>query len=601
MRFQTKMSITYAVFILFVGVVIAFAYYRYNVNQYRKTETKNLEIAAQQVANQIDELIKPMDTRTRYILSDAEILESIRFLASPPLGEANARYLEKARGTIQAGLNIDYVMNSFYRVVLFNPNDEIISSRTPPPQQSTKTVTELETMPWLVTADEAKGKPILVAAHEDTWGILTRPGVFSLVKAIQGSGMGYIEVQRTIESVAKAITLPKDNLKTIIFVNNGELLYASGSGMNPAAYWEAQKEKTADSVIEAEIDGAGSLIAVSRSSYGAVVMVLESMADIRQASNSVAPITVGIALIFCVISMAFVVLASRFLTRPLRQLRGIMEQTQLENLGREITVTMPNNELDALNVSYQNVLERLRESIVKEKQASLLQLKAQFDLLQAQVNPHFLYNVLNVIAQRGTENGDEAICDLCASLASMLRYSTNTKMRFATIEQELDYLGQYFYLLKSRYKHKLTFTVEVDRNIYGQAIPKIALQQIVENCINHGFENATENMNVQIIGLMEDNRWVILVRDNGQGFEESKLEEIGAKIADIKRRITRERSGVEMEIGGMGLANTYARLYLLFGDDLVFVARNRENGSEVLISATINEGGIDDVQGDGRG
>ncbi len=151
-RFQTKMSITYAVFILLVGVVISFIYYRYSVSQYRQTEEKNLEIAAQQAASQIDELIKPMEMRTQYILSDPKILEGIRFLASPPLGEANAGYLEKARSTVQAGGLLDYVMNSFYRVVLFNQGGEVISSRAAPPEL-TQTTVDFERMPWLSDVD----------------------------------------------------------------------------------------------------------------------------------------------------------------------------------------------------------------------------------------------------------------------------------------------------------------------------------------------------------------------------------------------------------------------------------------------------------------
>jgi two-component system sensor histidine kinase YesM len=592
MRFQTKMSVTYAVFILIVGVAITFFYNRYIVAEYRKTEEKNLEIAAGQAASQIDELIKPMETRSRYILSDPLILESIKFLASPPPGEANAGYMENARATVQAGLLLDYVMNSFYRVVLFNPAGSVISSRITPPVL-TQTVTEYEQMPWLTAVDAAKGKPVLVPAHEDIWGINYRPQVFSLIRAIQGGNMGYIEVQRTVDSIAEAIVMPKHNLRVVVLLGNGEPLYANTDGIDFTAYFNAlQIGKTA---FEAHISGRRELIAVSRSSYGAIVVVAEAMEDVERASSSVAPITIAIVSIFSAISVAFVIIASRFLTKPLRVLRVVMEQTRLENLGHEINVVMPNNELEALNLSYQSVLERLRESIVKEKQASLLQIQAQFDLLQAQVNPHFLYNVLNVISQRGAENDDEVICDMCSSLAAMLRYSTNTKIRYASIEQELRYLEQYFYLLKSRYKHKLSYSIEVDKGIHEQVIPKIVLQQIVENSVNHGFANAVDNMNIRIIGLIEDNRWVLLVRDNGQGIEDSKLKEIFDKLMGTKARIVRDRSNVELEIGGMGISNTYARLYLKFGDDLDFVIRNREKGTEVLISATIAKGVGDDV------
>ncbi len=481
-------------------------------------------------------------------------------------------------------------MHSFHRVILFNPGGEIISSRTAP-SVLTRTAADFERMPWLSAVDEAKGKPVLIGAHEDTWSLRSPPEVFSLVRAIQGQGMGYIEVQHTVESVADAISLPKETLEVLVFLHGGELLYTNASD-DPADYYAALG---GDAIFEADIGGRSELVAVSRSAYGAVVIVAEPMSVIHAGSRYIVSITVGITALFCLISMVFVVLASRILTKPLRELRNVMGQTRLENLGNEVTVTMSNNELEALRISYQNMLERLSEAIIKEKRALILQLQAQFDLLQAQVNPHFLYNVLNVISQRGAENDDEVICELCTSLASMLRYSTNTKLRYATIAEELKYLEQYFYLLKSRYKHKLSYSIDVDASLYGQIIPKIVLQQIAENCVNHGFANAVDDMRVHIAGFIEDKRWVLLVRDNGQGIGEIRLGEINARIAEVKARIARERAQVELEIGGMGVLNTYARLYLKFGDDLDFIIRNRENGVEVLISASITKEGEDSV------
>lgn len=601
MRFHTKMITIYAAFILLVGGLISLGYYSYSAGQYRKTVEQNLRVAAQQVVNQIDEMIKPMETRTLYILSDAQILESIRLLSHAKQYAIADAYLNNARDIIQKGLNIDYVMNDFYRVILFNPVGDVISSRTPPPL-ATKTVAALEDMPWLAVADAAKGRPVLITAHEDTWGVQSRPEVFSLLRAIQGSNMGYIEVQRTIESVADTVALPKEGLEVAVFVNSGELLYANGSGQNAGNYWAAFLGAEENAVLEVAQAGTSMLSAASRSSaYDVVAVVADSMVSVQAGSNSLASIAAGIAAIFCIISLGYVIVAAHFLTSPLRKLREVMENTQLGNLEQEIQMAMPNDELKALNLSYQNLLERLHQSIVKEKQASLLHLQAQFDLLQAQVNPHFLYNVLNVITQHGMQVEDEEICDICASLASVLRYSTNTKQRYATIAQELQYLEQYFYLLKSRYKHKLSFTIAVDAGIHGQFIPKIALQQVVENCINHGLANSTHDMRVTIEGWRQENRWTIRIRDNGQGFDAEKLQEIIARLTTVKTRMAQDRSTVELEIGGMGLVNTYARLYLLFGESLEFVLSNHENGAEVRISAACKEAGAYEIPGDDRG
>lgn len=164
-----------------------------------------------------------------------------------------------------------------------------------------------------------------------------------------------------------------------------------------------------------------------------------------------------------------------------------MENTGLENLDAELAVPDTDDEVQAVGIAYQNLMRRLNESIVKEKRMSLLQLQAQFDTLQAQVNPHFLYNVLNVISSRGIMDGDEEICEICGCLAAMLRYSTNTKERYATVEKELEYLERYIFLLKSRYEHRLEVEVDCEESVKHEQLPKIVLQQLVENNIQHGY------------------------------------------------------------------------------------------------------------------
>ena len=95
----------------------------------------------------------------------------------------------------------------------------------------------------------------------------------------------------------------------------------------------------------------------------------------------------------------------------------------------------------------------------------------------------------NVISSRGVLNDDDVICEICDGLASMLRYSTNTKERYATVEKEADYLEAYIRLLKCRYEHKLEYQITIQPEIKDCILPKLVLQQLVENSISHGWQN----------------------------------------------------------------------------------------------------------------
>lgn len=587
MRFQTKIIAGYAIFVFALALIIGFAYHSYTFEQYRKTEENNLRVAADQLCSQMEERISRMELATEYILSDPNILESLQILGKVGDGNISEQYIEHAKSEIQSGISTYYITNNFYRAVVFNQNKDIFSTYNSLARR-VKTEVDFGEMEYIEEADLNKGKPIIISAHDDPWGLQESCQVFSLLKAIQGKNMGYIEIQYQVESLSQ-LQLPKKELSYIIMINEDELLYSSNDETVLSEYKKLLKlnDEFVKTIEKKEGDEVLAAKSVS-GQYPITILVLEDTKEVSKMSSYNTPMTFAIALAFFSVSMIFVILLSRILTKPIRQLRLVMENTRLENLGENVSVDAPNDEIKALSISYKDVMERLQESMVKEQRLSMLQLQAQFDSLQAQVNPHFMYNVLNIISARGMIVEDEKICEMCGSLAAMLRYSTNNKDRYATVREELKYLEQYFYLLKARYEHKIEFMVEVDKSIMEELIPKVALQQVVENCINHGFENSVDQMEVVISGWQDRRCWYIKVHDNGQGFKESVLKELGVKIETTRRRILKERNNMELEIGGMGLINTYARCLLLYHDKLIFKMGNGIDGADVVMGAELN-------------
>lgn len=333
--------------------------------------------------------------------------------------------------------------------------------------------------------------------------------------------------------------------------------------------------------------------------YGIRVVALEEKTEIIAGMKEAVMIALGMAIGCFVISMGVVIFIASKLSRPLTVLKDQMENTGIENMDAELVVPNTDDEVQAVGIAYQNLMHRLNESIVKERRMSLLQLQAQFDTLQAQVNPHFLYNVLNVISSRGIMDGDEEICEICGCLAAMLRYSTNTKERYATVEKELEYLERYIFLLKSRYEHRLEVEIDCEESVKQEQLPKIVLQQLVENSIQHGYNNSKNIMKIHVHGWRDENGWYFEVRDNGQGTTEEVREELNQKMKKIRKKIMSRGSSIEMEIGGMGLANTYARMFLLYNGRAVFRIRNLEEGLSVIIGVSEKEVEAD-VSGDGR-
>lgn len=160
----------------------------------------------------------------------------------------------------------------------------------------------------------------------------------------------------------------------------------------------------------------------------------------------------------------------------------------------------------------------------------------------------------------------------------MLRYSSNNKERYATVKQELEYLDKYVYLLKSRYEHRLEVEVSCSPDIMEEILPKLVLQQLVENSVQHGYTNGMSVMKISVSGWRKGAAWFLQVRDNGEGITPEAKEKLDRKMKAIRERILRKSSTIEMEIGGMGLANTYARMFLIYAEDVVFDMENSQEG-----------------------
>ena len=601
MKFRTKLILFFSIVIFFISAILGIVCYNYNSKRLSEKAAQSLKFYSRQTAANVDFTVDSMKHVTDYILSEQDMLYAMKTLP---------KYYEKGNygfgktikhndllDTLNTGLAMYYIDSNFYRVIIFNEFGDVASS-TNNGSKLTNKARNTSDIKWLDSAARMHGKPILIAPHMDGWGIRESEEVFSLARKVQGGDFGYIEVQYATDELKDIFEIPDSDIKVVAFLPGGEILYQSeGLTGDLVSYIKKHPEVTKMDSITVSSDTSMWASEIS-DNYGIRVVALEEKTGIIAGMKEAVMIALGMAIGCFVISMGVVIFIASKLSRPLIVLKDQMENTGIENMDAELVVPNTDDEVQAVGIAYQNLMHRLNESIVKERRMSLLQLQAQFDTLQAQVNPHFLYNVLNVISSRGIMDGDEEICEICGCLAAMLRYSTNTKERYATVEKELEYLERYIFLLKSRYEHRLEVEVDCEESVKQEQLPKIVLQQLVENSIQHGYNNSKNIMKIYVHGWRDETGWYFEVRDNGQGTTEEVREELNEKMRKIREKIMSRGSSIEFEIGGMGLANTYARMFLVYNGKAVFRIRNLEEGLSVIIGVSEKEDEAD-VSGDG--
>ncbi len=591
MKFRKKMVLAYMTVALLVSLILGIVVAKISLEYETTSQQNNLLVTAKSYVTQMDERLRRMDAIMQYILSDTNLLESITWLAEAQGREVPNRYVLDAKSELSTGLSTEYTMKNCYRTVFFNQNSFLTSSaiyKTGGSDRRTErliTDFKVEEIPYLEPVIEADGRSVIVTEHLDYWVPSEPVRVYSLMKALRGEGMGFLEVESRMETFDTLETSDPD-IDFLIVVNGGELLYASDEeyGKELAEDDRRRMKELQEDVIRTE-DGA-IYTKASSPDFDMEVLAYKKSFLLEKERRRLFSVGFLITLATFGISMLMVIFWSGVLTKPIKRLQETVENTNIENLQdtKHLEKVGGSDELQELIQAYQAMTARLDRALKNEKQAALLQLQAQFDTLQAQVNPHFIYNVLNTISSRAVLDNDEAICEMCGCLGNMLRYSTNNKERYAAVKKELEYLDDYFYLLKARHDSKLDVSIDVDEIIGKQIIPKMTLQQLVENCVKHGFKNTDSRVYISVTGRVYEDRWIIQVQDNGPGISEQMLRKLQEKLEEVREDILEKSMTAEMEIGGMGIANTYTRCLLLYSENLIFEAGNVTGGRGFLVT-----------------
>ncbi len=591
MKFRSKMVLAYTTVAFLTSLILGIAVARISLQYEMTSQKNNLRVSAKSCVTQMDERLGRMDAIMQYILSDSVLLESITWLAKAGDGNAPNRYVLDAKSNLSMGLSTEYIMKNSYRTVFFNQNSFVTSSAIyttgsgDMPTQRIISEFLVEDIPYLEPVSAAAGESVIVSVHPDYWSSNDTVLVYSLMKALRGEGMGFLEVESRVDSL-QSLELSDPDIHFLVVANGGELLYASEKGYGTELS-ESDCERIKELQDDMVLTDKGMIYTKSASSeFDLTVLAYKKNSLLEKEMWRLFSIAALATLATFGISLAMIVFWAGVLTRPVKRLQETVENTNIENLQdhQRLEEDGYTDEFQELIRAYQAMMARLDKALQKEKQAAMLQLQAQFDTLQAQVNPHFIYNVLNTISSRAVLDNDETICEMCGCLGNILRYSTNNKERYASVEKELEYLDSYFYLLKARYGNRLEVVIDVEEEIRKRIIPKMTLQQLVENCVKHSSRNMDRTIRILLMGRKREGSWTIRVEDNGPGISEPDLLDLRGRLEEIRRGILERGIPAEMEIGGMGIVNTYARCLLLYSEDLLFEMENVPHGQGFCVT-----------------
>jgi len=590
LRFQNKLLFTYTLLILLLTVVLSILFYGYSADVFERNALDTYELLGAKLGQQLDNVMRPMDFISTNLISDAGFKTSLASLDSLDRTNPRNSYITtEAELRIRSLLYSYSIVKNFYAVVVFNRRGDFFSSNFMDHREVSSANSVASKPVWIGPAITAEGRSVSVAPYEDRWRTEGRAVVFGRARSVPGlkGELGFIEVQNRVEGLESIMEVPgQEFVRILIFQASGDVFYLS-EDIAPDLIEYYRSRGASDLGASAQgtgfrrnpLTGQEEAIVATTSDYsGLTVALVLNKRILLSPLRFIRFLTLGLGVLIIFFSVAYTWFSSKQLTKPLKLIQGRMEMTGLSNLPQGVPLEHPNDEIVALDLSFRNLTARLDEAITRELGSRTRWMQARLDSLQAQVNPHFINNILTVIANRGLESGDERIGEICDGVASMLRYSTSTEERSADVEQELEHVGTYLFLMKQRLEDKLSYRVEAESAVRKAVMPKMVLQQIVENSINHGYRRIPKPITIGIRGYASDGRWIMELTDDGEGFDPARLAGLEERIRTAERSLRAGTEGTGMGIGGLGLLNTWSRLFLFYRGDFLWRIENRDSG-----------------------
>ncbi len=244
----------------------------------------------------------------------------------------------------------------------------------------------------------------------------------------------------------------------------------------------------------------------------------------------------------------------RSITMPITRISRVTNQVAKGNLSVRAAAES-GAEARMLSDSLNAMIDKINELLDQVTTEQIRLRKAEFELLQAQINPHFLYNTLDTIVWLAEAGDQKRVVSMVGNLSDFFRTSLNQGKDIISIREELAHVRSYLEIQQVRYQDILRYEITVPEDLYEYKIPKITIQPLVENALYHGIKNKRGQGTITITGERSENGFVLYVRDNGIGMTQERLNEVRAGIQKLSY------TGKEI----YGLYNVNERIRLNFG------------------------------------
>ncbi len=565
---KNKLIILFIIFIIVPVSILGFYLINYSVQVIQQTVLKSSIQSNEQIIKNLDSFLKTMEKLSEYPIADKGVIS----IMMKNYEEVESPEYEKARDFITMNSFVYNKIKSFSTMIdsvfIYDPVSKRIFGRTPIDFINADYVSDkLSKEPWMQKIIDYEGASTITGIHRDY--ALTSRGeyVISVGRIINAPSVekqvGLIIISigvHKLEELWMDMNLTKsskfyliDQNDTIIFSKNKSEINESiaqvlGEDIN---FYDTSQKAT-------DWNGEKVYLVSSKSELsGWRVITIIPKKELFSFTDVMFRIILFNILISVVLSVIVAIFVTTGITNPLYRLNRTMAEVANGNL--EIDIPIEKGEIGEMARTVHYMLQeinRLIQKIYKEEEEKR---NIEMIALQAQINPHFIYNTISVIKWMAHMQGVPSIEEGLGSFSALLSYTAKRTDNFVQVEEEIDFIKDYLKILNLRYYNKFNIIYEIDEEVYYYKTLKFLLQPVVENAIFHGLEGLEYKGQLNIKVYREDMKLYFIIKDDGKGIDENTLEMI------LKKEKKKDKN--KKTLNSIGLTNIHRRIRLYFGEE----------------------------------
>lgn len=352
----------------------------------------------------------------------------------------------------------------------------------------------------------------------------------------------------SIENVMRE-AMEKSGNRILVFDKKGNLCFHPDSSRDKLLSGQdyaslLQKAKSREDVFLFEEEGTEYACLVERpATSGWYIVMMVNRQELLDSTRA----SVRQSLLLALFSFVVAYLLSRYITRPIHQLAATMKLVEKNQLDVAVPVNASVAEAEILSRGFNKMLSHIRDLIEDIRQEEQEKNAIEIKMLQAQINPHFLYNVLNVIRWKASMHGEETISQMLLSLIRLLEFSGKKTDTYVTIEKELEHAASYMNLIQFQYQDDFEVVYDVDPDALPCYTVKFILQPLLENAVFHGIEPLQDKGRICLsISRREDGIYFV-IEDNGVGMPAEVSGNVsafrGLGLFNVSERLRKQKAG----------------------------------------------------------